>query len=76
MAFFYIEILAYNGEVSVAKTKCFVALNMTMLVVTLFRYYVHGQAFTLVEMAYPDEDSIFFTSKVNIAVVRITRYVS
>ena len=42
MAWFYIKILSYNNEISARKAKIFVVLNMVTILITLFRYYVHG----------------------------------
>ena len=42
MALFFVKILSHNNEISVPKAKCFIAINVIVIVITLFRYYVHG----------------------------------
>lgn len=76
MALFFVKILSHNNEISVPKAKCFIAINVIVIVITLFRYYVHGQLFTTIEMIDEDMPEIFFSSSVNMAFVRITRYIS
>ena len=42
MAFFYIKLLSYSDEVSVKKSKMIIVFNVGVIVISLFRYFVHG----------------------------------
>lgn len=75
MARFYIGILVHGQEISLWKSYSFVACNLAIIFITLFRYFVHGQFLSLIEMADDSIEGLFFRSA-NLVVVRITRYIA
>lgn len=76
MAQFFTEILSHSKEISVTKSKVFLYLNVSTIVITLFRYYVHGQLFTLIGIWDDSLSGFFYTSSANLVFMRITRYIS
>lgn len=42
MSLFFIEILSYSQEISKRKAIALLVTNLLVIVITLFRYFVHG----------------------------------
>ena len=76
MSLFFIDILAYSLEISKGKALGLLTANLIVIIITLFRYFVHGQLFAFIGMINEDLVGIFYISSANLTISRLIRYLS